>query len=77
MVTLEENTRNAIFSAVNSYLDSRTPSIGCRELEIKYGVGKDGDLELSGLDEAMWPDYLEYFRVCTMIPELTVEVVEF
>lgn len=47
-----------------------------RRLEIKYGAGKDGDLELSAVDENMWPDYLEYFCQCTKFPELTVDVVD-
>ncbi|KAF8854318.1 hypothetical protein BDZ45DRAFT_728908 [Acephala macrosclerotiorum] len=79
MVTLEDNTRRGIFSAVNLYLDSRTPPAQIqnqRTLEIKYGAGKDGDLELSALDENMWPEYLEYFRQYTKFPELTIDVVD-
>ncbi|KAF4624146.1 hypothetical protein G7Y89_g14025 [Cudoniella acicularis] len=79
MVTLEENTRKGILSAVNSYLDSRIPQGHIpdqRTLEIKYGTGRNGDLELSALDENLWPEYLEYFRQYTKFPELTVDVVD-
>lgn len=79
MVILKENTHQGILLAVNSYLDSKTAlaqKLSPRRIKIKYGAGKNGDLELSGVDENMWPDYLEYFRQCTRFPELTVDVVE-
>jgi hypothetical protein len=79
MITLAGNTRGAIFDAVNSYLDSKTVVTGKqgqRKLEIKYGVGKNGDVDLSALEETMWPEYLEYFRQYTRLPELTVDVVD-
>jgi hypothetical protein len=81
MITLAGNTRGAIFDAVNSYLDSKTGLMGKlfqrkRKLEIKSGVGKNGDVDLSALEETMWPEYLEYFRQYTRLPELTVDVVD-
>lgn len=80
MVTLADNTLKAIFDAVNSYLDSKSPSVpvqGLRKLEIKYGTGKKGDVDLSALEESKWPEYLEYFGQCTRFPELTVDVLGF
>jgi hypothetical protein len=79
MITLAGNTRGAIFDAVNSYLDSKPVLMGKhgqRNLEIKSGVGKNGDVDLSALEETMWPEYLEYFRQYTRLPELTVDVVD-
>jgi len=79
MTTIADNTRTAIINAVNSYLDSKSilkGTQGQREIDIKYGVGRNGDVDLSTLDETMWPDYLDYFRQYTRIPELTVDVVE-
>jgi hypothetical protein len=79
MVTLTDNSRAAIFEAVNSYLDSKsilTVREGQRKLEIKSGVGKNGDVDLSALEDSMWPEYLEYFRQYTRLPELTVDVVD-
>ncbi|CZR65718.1 uncharacterized protein PAC_15618 [Phialocephala subalpina] len=80
MIALADNTRAALFNAVNSYLDSKstlTGRQGQRKLEIKYGVGKNGDVDLSAVEEAMWPEYLEYFRQYTRLPELTVDVVDY
>ncbi|KAH8598628.1 hypothetical protein B0O99DRAFT_738822 [Bisporella sp. PMI_857] len=75
MVNLAENTKKAIFDAVNRYLDYgsdvRYPS-SCRIIEIKSGSGKDGDLDLSALEEGRWPEYLEYLSQYTRFPELTV-----
>ncbi|CZR70007.1 uncharacterized protein PAC_19908 [Phialocephala subalpina] len=76
MITLADNTRVAIFDAVHSYLDSKSSSTGrqgLRRLEIKSGAGKNGDVGLSMLEETMWPEYLEYFRQYTKLPELTVD----
>lgn len=78
MLTLADNTRAAIFGAVNSYLDSKSPLVrrrGQRKLEIMYGVGKNGDVDLSALEENLWPEHLEYFCQYTRFPELTVDVV--
>ncbi|KAH6710604.1 hypothetical protein BKA61DRAFT_658496 [Leptodontidium sp. MPI-SDFR-AT-0119] len=76
MITLADNTRAAIFDAVRSYLHSKSLST-CRRslqrLEIKSGAGKNGDVDLSTLEETMWPEYLEYFRQYTRLPELTVD----
>jgi hypothetical protein len=80
MITLEDNTRAGIFDAVNSYLDSKstlTGGNGQRKLEITTAAGKNGDVDLSALEESMWPDYLVYFRQYTWLPELTVDVVEY
>jgi hypothetical protein len=79
MVTLADNTRAAIFDAVSLYLDlnkamQRTQRQ--RKLEIKCGAGKNGDVDLSALEESKWPEYLEYFRQYTRLPELTVDVVD-
>ena len=76
MITLAGNTRAAIFDAVHSYLDSKsslTRREGLQRLEIKSGAGKDGDVDLSTLEETMWPEYLEYFCQYTKLPELTVD----
>jgi hypothetical protein len=80
MITLEDNTRVAIFDALNSYLDSKSELTGGksqRRLEITTAAGKNGDVDLSALEESMWPDYLTYFRQYTWLPELTVDVVEY
>jgi hypothetical protein len=80
MITLEDNTRVAIFDALNSYLDSKSDlrgRNGQRRLEITTAAGKNGDVDLSALEESMWPDYLTYFRQYTWLPELTVDVVEY
>ena len=79
MTTIADNTRTAIIDTVNSYLDSKSMLKGMqgqRKLEIKYGVGRNGDVDLSTLEEDMWPEYLDYFRQYTRIPELTVDVVD-
>jgi len=79
MMTLAENTRAAIFNAINSYLDSKSMlKVGRsqRKIEILYGVGKNGDVDLSALEENMWPQYLDYFRQYTGLPELTVNIVD-
>jgi len=79
MIALTDNTRAAIFDAVNSYLDSKSAlkvGQGQRKLKIICGVGKDGDVDLSALEETMWPDYFQYFRQYTRLPELTVDVVD-
>jgi hypothetical protein len=82
MIAIADNTRTAIINAVNSYLDlksmleSGTSKQGQRKLEIKYGVGRIGNVDLSALEETMWPEYLDYFRQHTRIPELTVSVVD-
>jgi hypothetical protein len=80
MISLEDNTRVAIFDALNSYLDSKSDLTGRnaqRRLEITTASGKNGDVDLSALEESMWPDYLAYFRQYTWLPELTVDVVEY
>lgn len=77
MTTVADNTRAAMFDAVNSYLDSKNVlkrMQGQRELEIKCGVGRNGDVDVSTVEETMWPEYLDYFRQYTRIPELTVQV---
>jgi hypothetical protein len=33
-------------------------------------------VDLSTLEEIVWPEYLDYFRQYTRIPELTVYVVD-
>jgi hypothetical protein len=79
MATISDNTRTAIIDAVNSYLDSKSVlkgEQGQRRLEIKYGIGRNGDVDLSTLEETMWPEYLDYFRQYTRIPELTVDVMD-
>lgn len=78
MVNLAENTKTAILDAVNSYLVSNAP-LGHsmkRKVEIAHGAGKNGDVDLSVLEESKWPEYLEYFRQCTVLPELQVDVEE-
>ena len=50
---------------------------GQRQIEIKYGTGKNGDLDLSALGEGKWPKYLENFPQCTKVPELTVDIVDY
>ena len=60
MATIADNTHTAIIDAVNSYLDSKDmPSQ--RKLEIKSAVGRNGVIDVSTLEESMWPDYLDYF----------------
>ncbi|RDW63625.1 hypothetical protein BP6252_11170 [Coleophoma cylindrospora] len=79
MATIAENTYTAIVDTVNLYLDSkRMPSgvKGQRKVQITYGIGRDGDVDLSTLEETMWPEYLNYFRQYTRIPELTVDVMD-
>jgi len=78
MVNLVDNTREAIFNAVNSYLDSTRITLDLprhsREMEIRYGAGKAGDVDVSSLEESLWPEYLEYLGQYTKFPELTIEV---
>ena len=79
MATIADNTHKAIINTVNSYLNSKSMLNGMqgqRKLEIKYGVGRNGDVDLSTLEETMWPEYLDYFRQYTRIPELTVNVID-
>ena len=81
MRTLTQNTCAAIFDAVNSYLDLKSTlpgrQLGQRKLEIRRGVGKNGDyVDLSALNETLWLDYLECFRQYTRFPEITVNVVD-
>jgi hypothetical protein len=76
MITLADNTRAAILEAVHSYIDSKSSLMynrGLRRLEIKSGAGKKGEVDLSTLEETMWPEYLEYFRQYTKLPELTID----
>jgi hypothetical protein len=80
MTTIVDNTRTAIINTVNSYLDSKGMLKGIqgqRKFEIKYGVGRNGDVDLSTLEETMWPECLDYFRQYTGIPELTVDVMDY
>ena len=80
MTTIAENTRTAIIDAVNSYLGSRSTlndTHSQRTLEIKYGVGRNGNVDLSTLEATMWPEYLDYFRQFTRIPELTIHVMNY
>lgn len=80
MANLPENTKVAILDSVNSYLDSNSLSMNSpeqRKIHIKYGAGRNGDIDLSALQESKWPEYLEYLRQCTGLPELTVEVMDF
>ena len=77
MTTITDDTRTAIISSANSYLDSKSIGLqGRRKLEIKSGVGRNGDVDLSTLEETLWPEYLGYFCQYTKIPELTIDVVE-
>ena len=50
---------------------------GQRQIEIKYGIGKNGDLDLSALGEGKWPEYQQNFRHYTKLPELTVDIVDY
>ena len=80
MATIADNTHKAIINTVNSYLNPKSMLNGMQgqqKLEIKYGVGRNGDVDLSTLEETMWPEYLDYFRQYTRIPELTVNVINF
>jgi hypothetical protein len=80
MIALADNTRAAILEAVHSYIDSKSSLMfnqGRRRLEIRSGAGKNGDVDLSTLEEMMWPEYLEYFRQYTKLPELTVDCLQF
>jgi len=45
-------------------------------VEVIYGAGKTGDLDLSGLEENKWPDDLDYFAQYMRFPELAVEVLD-
>ena len=77
MVNLTENTKTAIINAANSYVDFiRQMDLAARKIEIKSGVGKAGNIDVSTLEDGRWPEYLEYFRLCTTLPELTVEVTD-
>lgn len=79
MTIISDNTRVAIIDTVNSYLDSKgilKAIRGQRKLEIKCGVGRNRDVDLSTLEETMWPEYLDYFYQYTRFPELTVDVVD-
>ncbi|KAH7317550.1 hypothetical protein BKA65DRAFT_514703 [Rhexocercosporidium sp. MPI-PUGE-AT-0058] len=80
MTTMAENSRAAMIDPVNSYLDSEGMLKGTRrqrKIVIKYGVGRNGNVDLSTLGDAKWPEYLNYFRQYTRIPELTVDVTEY
>ena len=79
MTTIADDTRSAIIETVNSYLDSKSKvngKQGQRRIEMTYGVGRNGDVDLSSIDDTMWPEYLDYFRQYTRIPELTVAVLD-
>ncbi|KAE8451976.1 hypothetical protein EG329_002140 [Mollisiaceae sp. DMI_Dod_QoI] len=77
MLPLVDDTHKAICDAVNSYLDSKSGLMGRqgeRRVEVQSGVGRNGDVDLSALEETEWPQYLEYIRQYTKLPELTVDV---
>ena len=77
MIDLAETSKNAILNAAGSFIDSKVQLsmvLFQRLIEIKYGVGKTGDLDVSTLEESRWAGYLAYFSQCTRIPELTIEV---
>lgn len=79
MATIADDTRTAIIESVNSYLDLQGIPKGIqlqRKVKIKYGVGRNGHVDVSTLEETMWPQYLDYFRQFTKIPELTLEIME-
>ncbi len=55
MATLTDNTRAAIFDAVNLHLELKNPLghiMSRQKIEIKYSAGKNGDLDLSALAES-------------------------
>jgi hypothetical protein len=56
MATIADDTRTAIIESVNSYLDlQRTPK-GIqvkRKVKIKYGVGRNGHVDMSTLEETI------------------------
>lgn len=79
MTTIANDTRTAIIESVNSYPDLQGIPKGMqvqRKVKIKYGVGRNGHVDVSTLEETMWPQYLDYFRQFTKIPELTLEIME-
>jgi hypothetical protein len=79
MATIADDTRTAIIESVNSYLDLQSIPKGIqvqRKVKVKYGVGRNGHVDVSTLEETMWPQYLDYFCQYTRIPELTVEIME-
>lgn len=78
MVNLPQNTKAAILEASAACVNS---SIGKsfsnrRNFEIKSGVGKYGEIDVSTLEEGKWPEYLDYFTQFTVLPEFTVVVVD-
>ncbi|KAL2068579.1 hypothetical protein VTL71DRAFT_14916 [Oculimacula yallundae] len=79
MTTIAENTRTAILDSVNSYLSSKgmlIGNMGQRKIVIRSAVGRSGNLDVSTLEDTKWPEYLEYFRQYTKIPELMVDVTD-
>ncbi|KAG9228159.1 hypothetical protein BJ875DRAFT_500952 [Amylocarpus encephaloides] len=79
MATIVDDSRTAMVESLNSYLDSKNILKGIqgqRKIEIKYGVGKNGHVDVSTLEETMWSQYLDYFCQYTRIPELTVEITD-
>ncbi|KAL2059827.1 hypothetical protein VTL71DRAFT_9982 [Oculimacula yallundae] len=79
MAAIADDTRTAIMEFVNSYLDLQSIPNGIqvqRKVTIKYGAGRNGPIDVSTLEVTTWPQYLDYFRQYTRIPELTVDIME-
>ncbi|KAH7357000.1 hypothetical protein BKA65DRAFT_548383 [Rhexocercosporidium sp. MPI-PUGE-AT-0058] len=77
MLFLTDTTYAAICEAVFAYLDSQEGGLRPkRTLQIRSGIGRNGKVDLSAIEESMWPVYMEYFCQYTKLPELTVDILD-
>jgi hypothetical protein len=71
---------NAILNTAVDYLKKRNITINgdpCSrdDLSIESGATRHGDVDLSKVSTlSLWPQYLEYLRSQTVIPEITILV---
>ncbi|KAH6715752.1 hypothetical protein BKA61DRAFT_654707 [Leptodontidium sp. MPI-SDFR-AT-0119] len=77
MLFLTDTTYAAICEAVFAYLDSQEGIVPSkRTMQIRSGIGRNGEVDLSAVEESMWSVYMEYFCQYTKLPELTVDVLD-
>ncbi|KAH9214266.1 hypothetical protein DL95DRAFT_446595 [Leptodontidium sp. 2 PMI_412] len=77
MLFLADTTYAAICGAIFAYLDSQEGFVPSkRTIQIRSGIDRNGKVDLSAVEESMWPVYIEYFCQYTKLPELTVDVLD-
>lgn len=77
MLFLTDTTCAAICEAVFAYLDSQESVLPSkRKLQIRSGIGRNGKVDLSAIEQSMWPVYMKYFCQYTKLLELTVDILD-